>query len=303
MITPLLRYIPYLEEANAEPPQGHTSQRIFDIFGISTFSGFFLSLEKQLQIKCKSNEVRNDEANVGKKLTGYCSGENDVKYVSPLKPSHGRSAVELPTDPKAIVEELAKQEFLLSHLHDEIKSGISDPQKEEQLWDVQRLVTQLKRELKALKRRNDSAFVDFDHEPGPCLEMFEEKHLIAVQMELRSKIESEQGAIDQLLCQINELKQCPLSLSVYADPETVRSIINKDDGFVFTFIGAQVSLTPNEEKIWAEKYEELENQKHILTERIISERQKCVSLLAQMEMLSLANQNRKSSSYIGGLQY
>ncbi|KFD72065.1 hypothetical protein M514_00473 [Trichuris suis] len=205
-------------------------------------------------------------------------------YVSPLKPSHGRSAVELPTDPKAIVEELAKQEFLLSHLHDEIKSGISDPQKEEQLWDVQRLVTQLKRELKALKRRNDSAFVDFDHEPGPCLEMFEEKHLIAVQMELRSKIESEQGAIDQLLCQINELKQCPLSLSVYADPETV-------------------SLTPNEEKIWAEKYEELENQKHILTERIISERQKCVSLLAQMEMLSLANQNRKSSSYIGGLQY
>ncbi|KHJ47562.1 hypothetical protein D918_01717 [Trichuris suis] len=209
---------------------------------------------------------------------------NSSRYVSPLKPSHGRSAVELPTDPKAIVEELAKQEFLLSHLHDEIKSGISDPQKEEQLWDVQRLVTQLKRELKALKRRNDSAFVDFDHEPGPCLEMFEEKHLIAVQMELRSKIESEQGAIDQLLCQINELKQCPLSLSVYADPETV-------------------SLTPNEEKIWAEKYEELENQKHILTERIISERQKCVSLLAQMEMLSLANQNRKSSSYIGGLQY
>uniref|UniRef100_A0A5S6Q6C8 BMERB domain-containing protein n=1 Tax=Trichuris muris TaxID=70415 RepID=A0A5S6Q6C8_TRIMR len=204
------------------------------------------------------------------------------RYVSPLKPSYGRSAVELPTDPKAIVEELAKQEFLLSHLHDEIKSGISDPQKEEQLWDVQRLVTQLKRELKALKRRNDSALDEFDHEPGPCLEMFEEKHLIAVEMELRSRIESEQGTIDHLLDQINELRQNPLSL--HADSETA-------------------SLTVCEEKVWADKYEELENQTQMLTERIISERQKCVLLLAQVEMLSLANRNRKSSSYLEGLQY
>lgn len=46
-----------------------------------------------------------------------------------------------------IEEELAKQESLLNYLHEEIKFGPADPRKEEQLWDVQRLVTQLKREV------------------------------------------------------------------------------------------------------------------------------------------------------------
>lgn len=47
----------------------------------------------------------------------------------------------------AIEEELKKQESLLNHLHEELMK-VKDMEKEEQLWEVQRVVTQLKRQVK-----------------------------------------------------------------------------------------------------------------------------------------------------------
>ncbi|KAL1232752.1 RalA-binding protein [Trichinella spiralis] len=179
-------------------------------------------------------------------------------YISPLRPASGKS---LPTDPKAILEELAKQEFLLSHLHDEINSGINDPQKEEQLWDVQRLVTQLKRELKSLKKKNINAFNEVEQESGPCIEMFEEKQLLAVHMDLRNKIEIQRAQIED---------------SAFSDAE----------------LSQEKKFDPK----WPEQYSALEDRKRELIESIVSERQKCVRLLAEMEMLAVAKDNDSNLS-------
>ena len=74
----------------------------------------------------------------------YCSCN---RYVPPLKPVTSRWSLELPDSPPAIEEELRKQESLLNHLHEELMK-VKDMAKEEQLWEVQRVVTQLKRKVK-----------------------------------------------------------------------------------------------------------------------------------------------------------
>ncbi|KRZ07019.1 RalA-binding protein 1, partial [Trichinella pseudospiralis] len=203
------------------------------------------------------------------------------KYISPLRPASGRSLPNLPTDPKAILEELAKQEFLLSHLHDEINSGINDPQKEEQLWDVQRLVTQLKRELKSLKKKNINAFDEVEQESGPCIEMFEEKQLLAVHMDLRNKIEIQRGLIEELIRQMDDI----------GGPHAILSARS-----VARFSDAELSSEKKYDAKWPEQYSALEDRKRELIESIINERQKCVRLLAEMEMLAVARENDSNLS-------
>ena len=78
-------------------------------------------------------------------VTGLCVVLLD-RYVPPLKPVSSRWSLELPDSPPAIEEELRKQESLLNHLHEELMK-VKDLAKEEQLWEVQRVVTQLKRKV------------------------------------------------------------------------------------------------------------------------------------------------------------
>jgi RalA-binding protein 1 len=75
-----------------------------------------------------------------------------IRYVPPLKPVTSRWSLELPDSPSAIEEELKKQESLLNHLHEELMN-VKDMNKEEQLWEVQRVVTQLKRKVRSLVYR------------------------------------------------------------------------------------------------------------------------------------------------------
>ena len=65
----------------------------------------------------------------------------------PLKPATSRWSLELPDNTGALEEELAKQESLLNQLHARLNAGRADPLTEEQLWEVQRVVTQLKRKV------------------------------------------------------------------------------------------------------------------------------------------------------------
>ena len=61
----------------------------------------------------------------------------------------------LPDSPRAIEEEMRKQESLLAELHAEISSGVVvGKAREEQLWEQQRIVTQLKRNLRHAKTNN-----------------------------------------------------------------------------------------------------------------------------------------------------
>ncbi|XP_053386919.1 ralA-binding protein 1-like isoform X2 [Mercenaria mercenaria] len=78
------------------------------------------------------------------------------RYVPPLKPATSRWSLELPDNPAAIQEELSKQESLLNQLHEELAAGTGDPEKEEQIWEVQRVCTQLKRKIKLAQKNQDT---------------------------------------------------------------------------------------------------------------------------------------------------
>ncbi|KAH9368103.1 hypothetical protein HPB48_013741 [Haemaphysalis longicornis] len=75
-----------------------------------------------------------------------------IKYVKKMRPDSSRQSLDLPETPAAIEEELSQQEQVLSEIHAELNAGLRDPQKEEQLWEVQRVVTQLKRKLRVLRQ-------------------------------------------------------------------------------------------------------------------------------------------------------
>ena len=45
------------------------------------------------------------------------------------------------------------QEFLLNCLHRDLQAGVKDLSKEERLWEVQRILTALKRKLREAKRQ------------------------------------------------------------------------------------------------------------------------------------------------------
>lgn len=62
----------------------------------------------------------------------------------------------LPETREEIQIELAKQESLLAQIHAEMNAGFASKKREEQLWEVQRIITQLKRKLRTFERKQDS---------------------------------------------------------------------------------------------------------------------------------------------------
>ncbi|KAJ9595901.1 hypothetical protein L9F63_012920 [Diploptera punctata] len=63
------------------------------------------------------------------------------KYVPPLT----AGSPSLPDTPTGITDQLRKQESLLNQIHREMNAGFVSKRKEEQLWEVQRIITQLKK--------------------------------------------------------------------------------------------------------------------------------------------------------------
>ena len=69
------------------------------------------------------------------------------RYVPPIS----GVSVRLPEDAAAVAVELAKQESLLAQIHGEMcssRGGAVAKHRQEQLWEAQRIVTQLKRQLR-----------------------------------------------------------------------------------------------------------------------------------------------------------
>ncbi|XP_053679268.1 ralA-binding protein 1 [Anopheles nili] len=73
------------------------------------------------------------------------------KYVPPIT----ASSPNLPETPEEISVELKKQESLLAQIHAEMNAGFVTKKREEQLWEVQRIITQLKRKLRSFEKKSD----------------------------------------------------------------------------------------------------------------------------------------------------
>ena len=63
-----------------------------------------------------------------------------------MRPASSKWTLDLPENKEALMEELVKQESLLDHIHEGLTNQ-KHPGLEEQLWEVQRVVTQLKRKV------------------------------------------------------------------------------------------------------------------------------------------------------------
>lgn len=66
------------------------------------------------------------------------------RYVPPIKPGSACLSLDVIESSETIEEEIRKQESLLNQLHAELNAGRVNRRKEEQLWEVQRVITQLK---------------------------------------------------------------------------------------------------------------------------------------------------------------
>ncbi|XP_061096873.1 ralA-binding protein 1-like isoform X2 [Conger conger] len=75
------------------------------------------------------------------------------RVVQPLRWSNMAAMPQLPDTAESIKEEIRRQEFLLNSLHHDLQAGVKDLSKEERLWEVQRILTALKRKLREAKRQ------------------------------------------------------------------------------------------------------------------------------------------------------
>ncbi|XP_036342579.1 ralA-binding protein 1-like [Rhagoletis pomonella] len=76
-----------------------------------------------------------------------------IKYIPPIT----ASSPKLPETPEDIQVELRKQESLLAQIHAEMNAGFVSKKREEQLWEVQRIITQLKRKLRSFEKRQEKS--------------------------------------------------------------------------------------------------------------------------------------------------
>ncbi|XP_051156409.1 ralA-binding protein 1 isoform X1 [Leptopilina boulardi] len=129
------------------------------------------------------------------------------KYIPPL--SAGSTC--LPDMAESIAAELAKQESLLSQIHMQMNAGFVTKSREEQLWEVQRMITQLKRKYKTVQKLEGTIQKSIDEEtksndeinaeskqlkPNSEDDTRQQKSQIQIQSETVSKLNNQSRNID-----------------------------------------------------------------------------------------------------------
>ncbi|XP_006891495.1 PREDICTED: ralA-binding protein 1-like [Elephantulus edwardii] len=147
----------------------------------------------------------------------------------PLRWSNMATMPTLPDTQENIKEEIRRQEFLLNCLHRDLQGGIKDLSKEERLWEVQRILTALKRKLREAKRQECETKIaqeiaslskeDVSKEEMSENEevlnillaqeneiLTEQEELVAMEQFLRRQIASEKEEIERLRAEIAEIQ-------------------------------------------------------------------------------------------------
>lgn len=246
-----------------------------------------------------------------------------TKYIPPL--SCGSPS--LPDTAAAIVDELRKQESLLEQIHCEMNAGLVTKNREEQLWEVQRIITQLKRKLRTLEKAAESTqqrSIDKDEHDSESGKQEEEtatvtkpsnQHVVEAVIESRPEpvvVAETQGApstTDKMynlpkeelaLClETEELTSLATSLQALVENEKVeinrlRSQIRALGGnpvyscYFDRFNGDAKYIDSEEWRLVNRENAALQAQKSFLIESIMEERQACVSLRVQIKLAQMS---------------
>lgn len=90
-------------------------------------------------------------------ITLLCHAETlfaDIQLQKYVPPIHASTSPNLPETADDIQLELRKQESLLSQIHSEMNAGFVTKKREEELWETQRIITQLKRKLRTFEKKD-----------------------------------------------------------------------------------------------------------------------------------------------------
>ncbi|XP_048021033.1 ralA-binding protein 1 isoform X2 [Megalobrama amblycephala] len=150
--------------------------------------------------------------------------------VHPLRWSNMATMPTLPETQESIKEEIRRQEFLLNRLHRDLQAGVKDLSKEERLWEVQRIVTALKRKLREAKRqecetkiaqeiaslsKEDVSKEEMSENEEEVINLLlaqeneiltEQEELISLEQVLRRQIATEKEEIERLRAEIADIQ-------------------------------------------------------------------------------------------------
>lgn len=238
---------------------------------------------------------------------------------------------DLPSSPGAIASALAKQEAVLSQLHEDLNMKTDNLQfagQDEMLWEVQRKVTLLKRKLRNAKKKIPQTPQPVEHqktqvtveklehpfekpaedngliallEASEAELLLEQQELTLIGNELRTRIENEKKEIERLSMELTA------AMAVREqDPDSTADRSSDSDSS-----DSEVENEDDLERILAEliaQNAELERKNTELCRNIHDEREVCVELQVQIKILEakqeqqtdpdLQDQNTEISSSI-----
>ncbi|KAH0820542.1 hypothetical protein GEV33_002250 [Tenebrio molitor] len=113
------------------------------------------SREKEKDVEKKKDRDKKNDKKVDKEKM---KSEKTKKLKQSVDETSdiGESGAKLPDRPEDIDNELKKQESLLAQIHKEGNVGCISKHREELLWEVQRIITQLKRKLKTANKDKEA---------------------------------------------------------------------------------------------------------------------------------------------------
>uniref|UniRef100_A0AAV2LY05 RalA-binding protein 1-like Ral binding domain-containing protein n=1 Tax=Knipowitschia caucasica TaxID=637954 RepID=A0AAV2LY05_KNICA len=159
-------------------------------------------------------------------------GDVELKpVVRPLRWSNVATMPVLPETQESIREEIRRQEFLINRLHRDLQAGVKDLSKEERLWEVQRILTALKRKLREAKRqecetkiaqeiaslsKEDVSKEEMTENEEEVINLLlkqeneiltEQEELISLEQVLRRQIATEKEEIERLSAEIADIQR------------------------------------------------------------------------------------------------
>nr|XP_060631025.1 ralA-binding protein 1 [Anolis sagrei ordinatus]XP_060631026.1 ralA-binding protein 1 [Anolis sagrei ordinatus] len=217
----------------------------------------------------------------------------------PLRWSNMATMPALPETPESIKEEIRRQEFLLNCLHRDLQVGIKDLSKEERLWEVQRILTALKRKLREAKRQECETKIareiaSLSKEDVSKEEMneneevinillaqeneilTEQEELLAMEQFLRRQIATEKEEIDRLRAEIAEMQSRQHGRSETEEYSSESESESEDEEEL------QIILEDLQRQ-----NEELEIKNNHLNQAIHEEREAIIELRVQLRLLQM----------------
>lgn len=188
--------------------------------------------------------------------------------------------------------ELKKQESLLSQIHAEMNAGFISKTREELLWEVQRIITQLKRKLKTAHKGAviEKPVEEKPKEPEPLSSVQEEPEEISAPKEEKATKDEE---ILLLKCKNQDLLQLKENLQqeIENQKKEIQWLKGQLENDRVPLVMPVRSATSNLDEVMdllKKENQILEIEKINLVRQIMEQQEMCVELKARLSVLAIS---------------